>query len=87
VLHWVTAVIVIGMIPVGIYMANARPGPARSVLGIERDCEPHQEPMPFEVEEVEFARRVDRSARHLDVPCGRDIGAVAEPGVEGRPDI
>lgn len=32
VLHWVTAVIVIGMIPVGIYMANARPGPTQDLL-------------------------------------------------------
>jgi cytochrome b561 len=32
VLHWVTAVIVIGMIPVGIYMANASPGPMQDFL-------------------------------------------------------
>jgi len=32
VLHWVTAVIVIGMIPAGIYMINAQPGPAQDLL-------------------------------------------------------
>jgi cytochrome b561 len=32
VLHWITAVIVIGMIPAGIYMANASPGPTQDLL-------------------------------------------------------
>ena len=32
VLHWMTAAIVIGMIPAGIYMANARPGPTQDLL-------------------------------------------------------
>ncbi|MFY9623849.1 MAG: cytochrome b [Rhodoplanes sp.] len=32
VLHWVTAVIVIGMIPAGIYMINAQPGPTQDLL-------------------------------------------------------
>jgi cytochrome b561 len=32
VLHWLTAIIVIGMIPGGIYMANAGPGPAKDLL-------------------------------------------------------
>ena len=32
VLHWVTAVIVICMIPAGIYMANASPGPAQDLV-------------------------------------------------------
>ena len=32
VLHWVTAVIVIGMIPVGIYMVEASPGPTQDFL-------------------------------------------------------
>jgi cytochrome b561 len=31
-LHWITAVIVIGMIPAGIYMANANPGPTQDLL-------------------------------------------------------
>jgi cytochrome b561 len=31
-LHWVTAAIVIGMIPVGVYMANASPGPTQDLL-------------------------------------------------------
>lgn len=32
VLHWLTAAIVIFMIPAGIYMANASPGPAQDLL-------------------------------------------------------
>ena len=32
VLHWVTAVIVIGMIPAGVYMTNAPPGPTQDLL-------------------------------------------------------
>lgn len=32
VLHWLTAIIVIGLIPAGIYMANAGPGPTKDLL-------------------------------------------------------
>lgn len=32
VLHWVTAIIVIGIVPAGIYMANASPGPTQDLL-------------------------------------------------------
>ena len=32
VLHWVTAVIVISMIPIGVYMINAQPGPTQDLL-------------------------------------------------------
>ena len=32
VLHWLTAVIVIGLIPAGIYMADAPPGPTQNLI-------------------------------------------------------
>lgn len=39
VLHWLTAAIVIFMIPAGIYMANASPGPTQDLLfNLHRSC-------------------------------------------------
>lgn len=32
ILHWLTAIIVLGMIPAGIYMVNASPGPTQDLL-------------------------------------------------------
>ena len=42
--------------------------------------------MVREIRKVERSWHLDRSARDLRVPCGRDPGAVGELGIDGRPD-